>query len=539
VVGPPTAFDAIRPLLPVWVGWGAPLLWLLGGFLAGCVSTSIGVRVAIGPLRRLAPDASWVERARLAHPCNIAASGAALAPAILIAAVSVHAVGPLSVLPAPALAIGSGIATCLGSFVVRWRLTREIQRRETPFLDGLAGELVAWTLLLPHLMVMLAMIATIDREPGVADAVLIAAYFFAFLGLSWAGGLPLLRAIGAARPAGERLARIVTETASNTGVVPRGVFVVRWPVANALALPMSRQLVFTERILEALDEPELAAITAHELGHLSEPRSVKLGRVLGVFILFPIGLATPVVHAVGVPGALGVLAICLIAGLLVQRMARLMEERADDAAHHHEGDPGTFARGLEKLYEANLHPVVTARKRPVHPHLYDRLLAAAVAPGYPRPEPPGRLRTAAALTATCVGFAVLLATLLLSPGLAARFGDPGAGLARAIALSGGDEGMHDLALRESRRGEFANAIALLEAAAAVDPEDHHSPAYAASLHAWGGDCGAASGLLARAESRASPEQRVRCGWIEQARGALEACPVELSRAGSRRDPGAI
>jgi hypothetical protein len=27
----------------------------------------------------------------------------------------------------------------------------------------------------------------------------------------------------------------------------------------------------------------------------------------------------------------------------------------------------------------------------VHPHLYDRMLAAGVTPDYPRPQPPGRM----------------------------------------------------------------------------------------------------------------------------------------------------
>lgn len=65
-----------------------------------------------------------------------------------------------------------------------------------------------------------------------------------------------------------------------------------------------------------------------------------------------------------------------------------MEERSDELGHAHEGETaGTYARALEKLYEANLMPVVGPAKE-VHPHLYDRMIAAGVTPDYPRPTPP-------------------------------------------------------------------------------------------------------------------------------------------------------
>ena len=50
---------------------------------------------------------------------------------------------------------------------------------------------------------------------------------------------------------------------------------------------------------------------------------------------------------------------------------------------------GTYARALEKIYEANLLPVVLREKR-VHPDLYDRLVAAGATPAYARPKPPPR-----------------------------------------------------------------------------------------------------------------------------------------------------
>jgi hypothetical protein len=46
---------------------------------------------------------------------------------------------------------------------------------------------------------------------------------------------------------------------------------------------------------------------------------------------------------------------------------------------------------LEKIYQANQLPAVMRGNNMVHPHLYDRMLAAGVTPDYPRPQPPGRM----------------------------------------------------------------------------------------------------------------------------------------------------
>ena len=66
-----------------------------------------------------------------------------------------------------------------------------------------------------------------------------------------------------------------------------------------------------------------------------------------------------------------------------------MEKRADSMATVHEGDSGTYARALERLYQVNQVPAVVSKSM-VHPGLYDRLLAAGVTPSYPRPKAPAR-----------------------------------------------------------------------------------------------------------------------------------------------------
>jgi hypothetical protein len=76
---------------------------------------------------------------------------------------------------------------------------------------------------------------------------------------------------------------------------------------------------------------------------------------------------------------------------LAKRIARRMERHADDAAIQGTADAAIYARALEKIYQANQLPAVMRSNNMVHPHLYDRMLAAGVTPDYPRPQPPGRM----------------------------------------------------------------------------------------------------------------------------------------------------
>ena len=66
-----------------------------------------------------------------------------------------------------------------------------------------------------------------------------------------------------------------------------------------------------------------------------------------------------------------------------------MEVRADKVAAENAVNAVTYARALERLYEANQIPAVMRSNRLTHPHLYDRMLAAGVTPSYPRPKRPG------------------------------------------------------------------------------------------------------------------------------------------------------
>jgi hypothetical protein len=82
-----------------------------------------------------------------------------------------------------------------------------------------------------------------------------------------------------------------------------------------------------------------------------------------------------------------------------------MEKRADAMAFQEQAKEGVYARALEQLYRANQMPAVNAKNKQTHPHLYDRLVAAGVAPDYPRPAKPRRM--------TWVGWVVALACLVV------------------------------------------------------------------------------------------------------------------------------
>jgi len=131
----------------------------------------------------------------------------------------------------------------------------------------------------------------------------------------------------------------------------------------------------------------VAAICAHELGHIGESRLMRAGRLTGLLFYIPLLFVKPVALNWG-PG--GILVLGLISWLFYdgsRRLSRSLEKRADRMAEHNEADPGVYARALGRLHEENLVPAVLPRQR-THPDLYDRLLAAGVQPDYPRPEKP-------------------------------------------------------------------------------------------------------------------------------------------------------
>ncbi len=159
----------------------------------------------------------------------------------------------------------------------------------------------------------------------------------------------------------------------------------------------------------------LAAICAHELSHLNEPPRVLLGRLVGALVFVPFVFLHPASklwHGLGL-----LVMLALMVGLIAfnRRLARRMEHQADDVAAKNQGEAGTYARALARIYEINQMPAVM-RGKPIHPHLYDRMLAAGVTPEFPRPQPPGRFSlNGVAILLLLAGLVAFLITSHQSP----------------------------------------------------------------------------------------------------------------------------
>ena len=280
----------------------------------------------------------------------------------------------------------SCLAGLIGVMIVGLRLKRQLCRTD----DGPseAGIPLFWLLILPVVVPFLLMLALIPAPgdgqqlrywPSVPSS---SRSTSAAAGSSSYGGSARF---GPPRPGWRR-------SSSRPPLVPAPAHARRssWPrpTPTQWRSPFQCSWSTPPPILDRLDDDEVVAITAHELGHLAEPQAAYLARV-AVSSLTEVAVA-------GIPlgGSFGLWAgltpPVLLAGMVVmQRVGRRMEERSDSLSREHEGvSQEVYSRALEKLYKANLTPVVLRGRRHVPPHLYDRLIASGTTPDYPRPAPP-------------------------------------------------------------------------------------------------------------------------------------------------------
>jgi Zn-dependent protease with chaperone function len=208
------------------------------------------------------------------------------------------------------------------------------------------------------------------------------------------------------------LSGIVRRTAEQMHVRYRKIWMMRSPVGYAAAFPTTGDLIFSEGLAAEHPEEEIAAICAHELAHLTEPRRAVYARVLGAMSWCPLIFIRPMVHAFDFVGIAVLIVPMAFASVFVGRLGRKMEVRADAVANQNAAEVGVYARALERLYRNNQIPAVMPGKRQLHPHLYDRLLAAGVTPDYPRPEAPDKLHwvTGFMYLVLVVLFSVLMST---------------------------------------------------------------------------------------------------------------------------------
>jgi Zn-dependent protease with chaperone function len=228
----------------------------------------------------------------------------------------------------------------------------------------------------------------------------------------WVGGgfVWFGRKVGLFLPAPDRLKQIVSENSSRMNIPVRELLLMRVSIAQAFAFPNRRKLLFTERILELLSDEELSTVCSHELGHLTESRGVRYARSARTLGFLPWLFFNPLVHTMGPAAIFCLYPLTILVPYLSRRVGLKMEARADQIAKANEGDPGTYARALSRIYEDNLMPAVIARKRRTHPDLYDRIVAAGVTPDFPKPVPAASMGAHGAVFSGLMGilFAVFL-----------------------------------------------------------------------------------------------------------------------------------
>jgi Zn-dependent protease with chaperone function len=371
------------------------LVLVLAAFGLGWLVARMGVAIGLRRLRR-ATGAPWWERARQIFPARSVILMDLIVLPWIVGMLVLYPIAMKLDLPGRPLGVLSGLACLFGIVVVSRGLERRICQREGAVPRG--GPLRA--LMVIAMMGPLALVVALIPTRWGWPAILVLGLGLGLMLIHLAGGwLPVLRWAGWLRPASPRLASVVARASERVGIRPNRTFEVDSPNANAMAWIWPRYLIFTTPILDVLDDDELGAIAVHELAHLNEPRSVFFLRSFSG--LLPIlGMASiPLGFTYGPWVALTCPVLMILLLLVMIRVGGKMEERSDRVGRQQEGESsGAYARALESIYRANLLPAVMRGKRQVHPHLYDRMIAAGSPPDYPRPAPPPRNGLAAAPT---------------------------------------------------------------------------------------------------------------------------------------------
>jgi len=325
-----------------------PINFLVAGILTFCVNS-----LTANPWRKAAA-AHWTERARLLWP--------------------VRTSGAVNIWLIPRFTFGRWLRLVAMTWSIR---------------AGSLGVLVLSALLMPD-------------EFGLASVVVGGSVLAYLLALHFGLYLRFLRWWKVLVLPDRRLRSVVARTAQRMGLREPGTWLLDAPLAQAFALPATGELMFSSRLLDILTDDEISAVCAHEMGHLTESKSVLAGRIAGSMALYPLIFLRPAAKS-------GPLAICAIGVLVVlsamlnRKLSRRMETRADKIATENQVEQGLFAGALEKLYCDNLIPAVSTGKRKAHPHLYDRMLAAGIQPDYPRPAKPQSMRWSVFLISIALG----------------------------------------------------------------------------------------------------------------------------------------
>ena len=347
----------------------------------------------------------WAERARILYPIRVAAR-----LNIWMIPINCVLIAYVFWTENEAMLAAVFVLALMGATLATYRFDKELFPRFT-FRGWLWSVMISLTFRLGFLggfiMVMVFMPGVFGWGTAVAGVVLVIYLVAQHFGL-W---IWLLQKARVLVPAPRRLVEVARKVSEQTQIRFRTVWLLETPVGYAAALPMTGDMIFSEGVLFTLPDEGIAAICAHELAHLNESRGTLTLRVLTSMWVLPMAFIWPVENTFGLNGVLVLLLIVLLLIIAARKIARKMEERADAVGKNYEPEPGVYAAALEQLYEMNQMPAVMPQKRNIHPHLYDRILAAGITPDYPRPEAPEKMDGHGTLMSTCLGLLVVFSVV--------------------------------------------------------------------------------------------------------------------------------
>ena len=490
--------SAAAALIPFWVRWGGVAAAILTALLTAGIGGAIATYVTLYRVRRLG-DVEWPERARVTYIARQAISACVVTLALIAGGIAWIFAGPFSAISAWGLVgLTWTVAMAVG---LSWRRYVAQRTRATPLplRDALRGGTTVALVMYSTLIPLLVALPYMPGELGPDAYRVVALTAIAVLTLAFGAGIEIARVLGLIRPAPPRLRAIVEGVAQQLGITVRGVYEMEWSAANAFAIPLRGWMMITTGAAALLSDRELAAVAAHEIGHLGESRAVTFVRVLRVLIIVPLVLLIPLVAGGGWMGSVYVLGPMILIQYVFAAFSRRMEARADAVAHMCT-DEGVYAATLETIHRVNLIPVVLNRGAS-HPDLYDRMVAAGVTPAYPRPAKPSRAVGPAALASALVLGGVLAAAVPLALVYLVR--GPATDAVHLHASLLFDRSSHAgtiarLAAVHAADGDDAAAATLYRTAARLTPSQWSAAAYRASALAVGDRCGDAERLLGMA-----------------------------------------
>jgi Zn-dependent protease with chaperone function len=326
----------------------------------------------------------WTGRAALLYPARVSAALNRWLILVLLVALCGF-VAPDSSL------LASGIGAYLGAILGALPMDREVFPELTyrRWLHLVLGNLCLGSF---QWVVLFALACAVPSDFGTRTWFLVGIFFLFFA--AWRLGLALtcLKWVGLLRKPTARLSSIVERVSREMGIPVRATWIWRSANANASAFTNTRELAFTEKLLDTLSDEEIGAVCAHELGHLNEGRMVAFGRFVSGLWVLPALLARPIAAHLGWEGLYGIGCGVWVLMVLLRRVFRRMEIRADKMAAERRPDSKEYARALELIYRMNQMPVVQhSGAKGIHPNLYDRLVAIGSDPEYPRPPSPAKM----------------------------------------------------------------------------------------------------------------------------------------------------